>query len=207
MQQSDVPKFRSAITALCLTFNQEATEVVFDAYWIGLSDLSIEAANKAVFRAIRECESFPKPVELRRLAGELQRDARAIAAWEDVLRAVPLGSWKHIDFADLLINATIRNLGGWPNFLGRLDGAESEKWARADFLKTYQSFVSGSVSAEACAPLAGLSEATSLGGVRQPPVPVRIECEPSRKSLPCHVRQAAIASDRPTDFLKLTNKL
>lgn len=53
--------------------------------------------------------------------------------------------------------------------------------------------VAGGVNGEACAPLPGLSEKTSIGGKVQNPIPVRIGCsDPARAKLPANVRQTAI---------------
>lgn len=196
MQASDVKAFRAAITALAVTFGKEATEELFDAYMFGLSDIGIEAIKSAAVAAIKQCEFMPKPVELRRLAGEQTHEQRAIAAWGDVLRAVPRGAYKHIDFGDPLINATVRNLGGWPTFVGRFTDEESEKWVRLEFLKAYQAFASSGVDGEACEPLPGLSQQTSVGGQLCAPVPLRIECSPDRLNLPCPLRSLAAPKDQ-----------
>lgn len=166
MRPSDIKAYRNAIAALCLTFGREATEELYDAYWMGVSDLTIEALQTAVATAIRSSKAFPRPVELRQFAGEQTNEQRAIAAWGDVLRAVPRGPYKHIDFQDPLINATVRNLGGWPTFIGRFEDEESEKWVRLEFLKAYQSFASSGVNGEACLPLTGINQVTPIGGIQ-----------------------------------------
>lgn len=193
MDDSHKIPFSEAVGALLATFGIEATKPVLRGYWLGLQDLTIEAVQFAVARAIRSADRLPRPAELRKLAGEGSVEERAVNAWGDVLGALPKGSYRSIDFADRLINATIRNLGGWPSFLSRFTDAESEKWARLEFLKTYQSIASSSVGAEACAPLVGLSKATAIGGNLCAPVPVRIECDAVRMRLPCPVRREGIA--------------
>lgn len=180
MRPSDIKDYRNAIAALCLTFGREATEELYDAYWMGVSDLPIEALQIAVAAAIRKCQHFPRPVELRAFAGEQSGEQKAIAAWGDVLRAVGLGPYKHIDFQDRLINATVRNLGGWPTFCGRFSDEESEKWLRLEFIKAYQAFSSGGVSGEICEPLPGMNEMEPSGGEQRKPVPRLIECSPDR---------------------------
>ncbi len=190
MRPSDIQAYRNAIAALCLTFGREATEELYDAYWMGVSDLSIESLQLAVANAIRKCSQFPRPVELRQLAGEQTNEQRAIAAWGDVLRAVGLGPYKHIDFQDKLINAAVRNLGGWPTFCGRFSDEESEKWARLEFIKAYQAFSAGGVDGEVCLPLPGMSELTAIGGVQCKPIPRLIECSPDRAKEPRRIASA-----------------
>lgn len=175
-RQRDMKSFGTAIAALALTFDKEVTDVMLEAYWIGLCDLTISQVETAVSAGIRQCVFMPKPVELRRYAGEQTHEQRAIDAWNDVLKAIPLGPYKHVDFEDKFINASIRNLGGWPCFISRFDGPESEKWLRLEFLKTYGAMSSHEVSGELCLPLAGLSQQTAIGGVVQAPRPVLIGC-------------------------------
>ncbi len=184
MQTSDKAKFSAAITALCETFGQEATTPILHGYWLGLQDMTLEAVNVAVAKAIRSADKLPKPVELRRLAGEQTNEQRAISAWGDVLRAVALGPYKHIDFQDKHINAAVRNLGGWPTFCGRFTDEESEKWVRLEFIKAYQAFSAGGVGGEVCEPLPGLSQQAPIGGVLCAPVPRVIECTPDRAGEP-----------------------
>lgn len=184
MNDSEKASFVTAIGAMLETFGQEATKPILHGYWLGLGDLELGDLQAAVAKAIRSCDRLPRPVELRRLAGEKTKDQRAIAAWGDVLRASSLGSYRHIDFQDRVINAVIRNLGGWPKFLERFDSEDGEKWARIDFLKTYVAFVEGGVDGEACKPLPGLSQASLVNGEVVAPVPRRIACAADRAGEP-----------------------
>lgn len=183
MQESDREDFSNCISALF--FDREATEAMFLAYWMGLSDLTLEQVQQAVWLAIREAKgpSVPRPAELRELVFGKTED-RALLAWNDVLRAVPLGPYKHIDFQDRVINAAIRSLGGWPNYVARFTGADEEKWARLDFLRTYRGFLSSGVNGEACEPLPGLSEKQVVQGKLVTPVPRKIACDASRVAAP-----------------------
>lgn len=204
MVESDRQAFGTAIGAMLETFGQQATKPILLGYWLGLKDLTLDALQYAVACAIQQSERVPRPADLRRFAGEKTNDQRAIAAWDDVLKAVPFGSYKHVDFADKLINATIRNLGGWPGLLDRFDGSEGEKWARIEFLKAYATMAAGGVNGEACAALPGLAQATAIGGVVQDPVPVQIACDIERARLAEQVNRPAInaAHDVPVIAFK-----
>jgi len=164
------------VVALGEAYRQRVSEVTANAYTSGLEGLSDEDVLRASKLALQRCKFFPSPVELRELAGEASQDQLAVHAWQDVQRAIPHGSWKHIDFQDVVINATVRAMGGWPQFVGRFSDAENEKWARIEFLKLYKSMVGTLLSPESSAPLAGLSEATSVNGELVDPIPVRIGC-------------------------------
>ncbi len=176
MEPEDKPEFAVAIGAMCAAFGTDASKALILGYWMGLSDLSLTDVQQAVGRSMRESQYLPKPVELRRLAGEKTPEAAAMAAWGDVQRAIPLGPYKHVDFSDKLINATIRNLGGWPTFIGRLTDEESEKWLRLEFVKCYSTFANSGVNGEACLPLVGLSQANAVCGLITPPVVHAITC-------------------------------
>lgn len=165
--------------ALFAAFSAEANEDLIAAYIIGVGDLSPQNLQVAVVRAVRECERLPRPVELRRLSGERTGDQRALAAWTDLQRAIPLGPYRHVDFADAVINGVVRTLGGWPNVVERFGSAEDEKWLRIEFCKAYQSLESSCADGEVMAPLAGLSEAQVVGGKVVRPTPQRIECHAS----------------------------
>ena len=186
--QDNSKRFSTLLMGLMQAHQIEPTEAMLQVYSLALADLTPEQMQTAVMRAIREVPRMPRPAELRELAGvNIGSDTKAIEAWGDVQRAVPVGSYKWLDFADQRINATIRNLGGWPNFLQRLDGAESEKWARHEFLKTYAA-IGENPSAEACRPLIGLGEKVCVGGQMRDPI-VRIACSnPERRTAIEHRR-------------------
>ena len=190
MQETERPKFALVIGAVFESFGQESTQARLMGYWIGLKDLPLEVLENAAGRALRECKSLPTIAELRRLAGELSAEDRAAAAWGDVLKAIPHGCYKHVDFQDKLCNAAIRMLGGWPTFVERFSSADSEKWARLDFLRVYQSLANSRVDGEACRPLAGLLEVQVRNRKLIAPVPVKIAADEARIGLPSSHRTA-----------------
>lgn len=176
-------EFGTAITAMLETFGAEGTTPQLLGYWYALRDLSLEEVQQAVYEAMRTHKRRPMPAELRELVEGGSGSDRAIEAWGDVLKAVPRGPYKWIDFDDSLINAVIRNMGGWPAFLSRFADAESEKWVRLEFLKAYEAFASRRMDGDACDPLPGLSEVMLVGGKLMEPIPVRIGCAPERAKL------------------------
>jgi hypothetical protein len=187
--QGNSTQLLTLLEGLMQSHQIEPTEAMLQVYTLALGDLTPDQVQSAVMRAIREVPRMPRPAELRELAGvNVGSDTKAIEAWDDVQRAVPVGSYKWIDFGDQRINATIRNLGGWPNFLQRLDGAESEKWARHEFLKTYTA-IGDNPSSEACRPLIGLGEKVCIGGQMRDPI-VRIECRNSERRTAIEHRRA-----------------
>lgn len=181
----DSETFAKGMAMLCLNFNRELTDQLIELYWLVLQDIPVDAFKLAVKRALREAKLMPRPADLLELAGLSESaECRSISAWDDILKAIPLGPYKHIDFQDKHINAAIRSLGGWPNFLSRLVSADEEKWARSEFLRAYKNIAGRSVSHEACAPLPGLAEKAVVNGEVCACVPRKIGCTPDRAALP-----------------------
>lgn len=185
MNETEKPQFSLAITALLETMGQEATTPRLAGFWMGLRDLSLVSVQGAVasFLATSTERFPPSPGVLRELATGGPAQSKAIQAWGDVCRAIPLGAYKHIDFADRAINATIRHLGGWPALFERCGTADSEKWYRIEFEKSYAVFASRGFSSEAGKALPGLSEVQVIGGKVVSCVPVQIGCNESRQRL------------------------
>lgn len=187
-EAKDKKAFAEAIGAMCLTMQMEASADMIRGYWLALSDLKLEDVQKAVVKAMRTSTSnkkLPFPADLRVLAGaEVSPDQKGLFAWNDVLKALPLGPYKHVDFEDRVINACIRSMGGWPNFLSRFGSSDEEKWVRIEFLKSYKGFVEAGCNGDICRPLAGLGQKEVVNGKLSAPVPRRIGCDEARKIAP-----------------------
>ncbi len=163
MQEHDRAEFVTVIAAMAATFRQEASEAVFEGYWLGLSDLTLAAAKHAVTRAIRDCTFMPAAAELRTMAGILSPADRAIKAWDALQRGLRKHAYYHsVDFDDVVINATVRSMGGWMKLEERFD-EDDEKWIRKDFERIYESFCRGGISTEAAAPLIGYFDQANHG--------------------------------------------
>jgi len=198
MQKSDLPRFMTMIGALAETFRQSTTEATFLGYEMALDDLPIERIEVAVRKAMRSCKFMPSGSELRELAGELSTTDRPRMAWDEFERAVvQVGAYKSPDFADPLINATVRHLGGWIRCC-EMPAEEFDKWLRKDFEAAYAAYMRHLPGDEACAPLVGISEShnrtfapthpvprvgigtklPALPGVREKPLTMpRVECK------------------------------
>lgn len=145
-------------------YRQTVSKVTIRAYEIGLEDVSDEQALRAAKMALKKCKFMPSPSELLEFVGGGTDEDIATTAWLEVVDAMPLGSYKSIDFRDKVINATIRSLGGWPAMFDKCADAQSESYYRHAFLKTYQSLVSTGINGDAARPLTGLAELTVING-------------------------------------------
>ena len=198
MDESDKLRFGKLIAVLASAYRQEADRATLEAYSIGLSDVPIEAIETAVDRAIRGSTFFPSVAELRELAGEMKPEARAIKAWDAFRKGRDsYGYYVTVDFDDPVINATVRNLGGWMAMDDRID-EEGDKWVRKDFERVYMSLMSSGVSASEAMPLIGFHEQNNrLNGYAdaiKPPQKVLT-------GLPPH-RQGVLAQPIPKEDVK-----
>jgi hypothetical protein len=186
-------KLVDALTALAEVFDKKASELMINAYLAALADVPADQVIMACSRAVKECRWLPKPVELRELSGELAPQNRATIAWEAFARAAR-DPYHSVDFDDPIVNATVRNLGGWIH-LTSIDGmTEFEVFLRKRFETTYVSLYRSGVSPEQAAPLVGIfDQENQLAGygVRTPlriatglpPAAVRITAAAKREPL------------------------
>jgi hypothetical protein len=172
----DQKRVIDVIATLGENFRATLSKVGIKGYLMALGDLPVEDIERAGIKALRESTFMPSVKELRELATGIKLADRPQAAWDAFLRYVHLGPYKHVDFDDPLINATLRHLGGWVPFIGRLTNADAEKWARKEFEETYARYLSSGVSGDLCRPLPGLAEAQVVDGKIAPVVPVRVAC-------------------------------
>lgn len=147
-----------AVTVLLEAFGRKVSQPQLRGYEWALSDIDPETVEAAVATYLRLPEEFPAtPGKLRELCGVTSAEDRAMLAWSAVLRALPIGSYKSIDFDDHLTNAVIRSMGGWVALLARC-GDDFDVWARKTFIETYAAYDRTGVDGEACWPLPGLSD-------------------------------------------------
>lgn len=159
MTNEDREQFSLLIEAMASAFSADASAGLVLGYWMGLKDLDLPAIEHAIDRALRECKFMPKPVELRALAGEMSNEQRAVLAWDALKKAISQhGAYRAVDFDDPLINATVRNLGGW-TALCEKPNEEFDKWTRKDFERVYASMCSSGTSPESCLALPGRCDA------------------------------------------------
>lgn len=69
MTNADSPRFGELMALLSETFNEPMSEARATAYWLALEDLPLDDIERSVAEALRECRFFPRPAELRALAG------------------------------------------------------------------------------------------------------------------------------------------
>lgn len=175
MVSNDAGKFAELITALATSFNREADRPMLMGYRMGLEDLPIEDIARAVARAMKDCRFMPTPAELRELAGVVNLKQRAILAWDALDAAVVAhGYYRSVDFDDRVINAAVRNLGGWKAVCDK-PLEEYQTFFRKEFERVYLALCQTGVSAEQSAALTGQFAAVNGPAGHAVADPVRIE--------------------------------
>ncbi len=150
-------EFASIIESLGVVYDRQITDEMLAVYFECLRDIPIWRL-KAIAASHVACNRFwPTPSELRGVSPS----ADAVRAWDASNAALHIhGMYRHVDFEDPVVNATIRHLGGWPEFCAR--DPKDETWTRKEFIQVYRSLASSGLTAEQAAPLPGLSEANQV---------------------------------------------
>jgi hypothetical protein len=153
-------ELENALMILFATFGQTATPNQLRGYVLALRNLSLDQIKVAVDKAGQQCKRLPVPADLIALSGFVTLERQSALAWQAAVDSVVAkGPYKNVDFhQDRIINATIRNLGGWDSFISQFKNAESEKWLRREFIRVYEAF-SGCLdeNSDQCAWLPGLT--------------------------------------------------
>ncbi len=153
----DSARFLVAVSALAAAFGREVDRAFLAAFELGLKDLPIEAIERAVESCIVNVRFMPTVAELRERAGVVSPKERAVIAWEALEKARRrFGYYSTVSFDDPVINAAVRNLGGWERVSELADDPENYRvWFRKEFERVYVALCSAGVSKEQAAPLIG----------------------------------------------------
>lgn len=162
MKESEVRERNELIAALAMAFGKESPTAMLLGYAMGLDDISTPELKRAVQRAMKECKFMPVPMELRELAGIATGNQRAALAFDVFANAVSIhGGYASVTFDDPLVNATVRNLGGWErccNIGAAEDVNQFETWLRKEFERVYSGMLKSGATAELCGPLIGIAD-------------------------------------------------
>lgn len=159
-------KVAVVIAMLCEAFNRTPTKATYKAYEIALSDISDESLTEAGNQVLRGSSAFmPTPGQLRQLCltGGTTYAGRAEIAWREFDDTVGIiGGDKSVTFADGLINATVRLLGGWIQCCDRT-GDNYFVWLQKSFKETYSRLCESGANEELRRPLGGrLAKANAI---------------------------------------------
>jgi len=154
----DRSEFAKAFGGLCASFNREFSEMLGEAFWLGLQDLPYERFATGVMRCIQHCKQFPTVAEIREKSGELSIDARVALAWQKVDSAVcGVGAYHSVTFDDVTINAVIWRMGGWER-LCETPAGEFDKWVKLEFQRLYRALLDSPLTPDDRKPLVGICQ-------------------------------------------------
>lgn len=188
---ADKQRVQSSLAALQQTFKPDQPMPIETQkiYFAALADMGVQRIEQACLLAIQKLRWFPKPAELRELIAEPDDDPglRAAIAWRLVMRhctAYNVRSKRAIDFADPLINAAVRAIGGVDAVAIHGTDSEHERYTRPQFIKAYVRFADcHNLTSRSCGPLTSKFTNSELA-------PIRIACSRS-------VHRPAIAPHDP----------
>jgi hypothetical protein len=98
--------FAMHLGVLAETFGETLTKPRLEGYFLGLADLPLEAVTHAIRAALVACKFFPRPAELRELAGEGFADVGLIEAM--IVKFL----WPPGQSCDPFLAMVIQRLGG-----------------------------------------------------------------------------------------------
>lgn len=161
MATSDRERRAQCVTILAEAYRQKISPATLAAYEMALDDVPPAALEGAVRAALKSCKFMPNAAELRELAGGKTTAESALIAWAAVDRATSeVGGYKSPNFLDPVVNAVIRNMGGWERFC-TATVTEFDTWLRKEFLRCYELIAKRGVGDDEGAPLVGLHEKTN----------------------------------------------
>jgi len=135
-------EFLEIITGLCDVYDKQLSKQGMRFYLQMLEEYDFAAVKRALYRYLKNASGsgsfFPKPADIIALIEGDPAD-RAEEAWAEVLQALErIGTWKSIKFRDPIINAVIKELGGWM-YLGEKTTQELE-YLHHQFVKLYRHY-------------------------------------------------------------------
>lgn len=150
--------------------SQQQLVVWFD----NLSDLTGNQLRHAVATAVREGDDWPTISKLRRYADStgINSKDRPLAAWQAVRASISkVGGYESPHFDDPVVNAVIRELGGWPAVC---ETPSSEMhWLEKRFCATYAALFNAKLPDDQRKRLPGITEiSNSREGYRSATVQV-----------------------------------
>ena len=116
MNKNEIFEFGKLMTCTGELYGRAISKPLTKLYWQALLKFDLTAIRQAFDAHVKNTETgqyFPKPADLIRIL-EGSGDDKAMAAWAKVLKAIQsVGAYSSIVFDDVLIHATLEQMGGW----------------------------------------------------------------------------------------------
>lgn len=105
-------------------------------WYQALATLDDKSYEKAISRAVQECEFFPTIAKLRKLA-EGDRKNKALEAWNDLkMRIQKVGYYGSPQFPDPVTSHVVRVMGGWMEVCDWY--LDDYPWKKKEFVEQYE---------------------------------------------------------------------
>ena len=148
------------------------------AWYVQLGTLTPEELKQAIVETLRTYQyaGFPPVGTVLANAGGVSVQGAPLLAWGAVRDAISrVGAYESPDFGDPVVNAVIRNLGGWPQVCETR--TSKMEWLEKRFCETYSAIRSAPLDADATARLPGLTEvANGRMGYTEPIRVAHVRC-------------------------------
>ncbi len=176
-------EFASCIALLCASVGRDMSLEQSKAWYAMLGDLSVEQLKAGIIATLRSYTfaGFPPIGTIREncgvASGVITTKDRPLLAWQAVRWAISkVGAYDSPAFDDEGINATIRELGGWPLLCDT--PSDEMHWLEKRFCATYSALCSVKLPSDQTERLAGITEISNgREGYASEPIPVaHIRC-------------------------------
>ena len=154
MTDKEKSEFMELLISTADLYRQELSSDVVELWWNSLKSFGLVQVKRAFSKHIQDPvkgEWMPKPANIvAKLKGSPEKSA--LLAWTEVEEAVSkVGLYETVQFANPVINAVIRSMGGW---IWLCDQNLDEPWTQKEFERRY--LVYSDVGAVLSEPLPGL---------------------------------------------------
>jgi hypothetical protein len=157
MTKDDKGQFLQILTGLSDLYGSELSKISITLYWEALKGHRIDLISVAASEHVKHSQWMPKPSQFLDILtkSDMTPEERATLAWGCVSRAAKsIGGYACVNFDDPLINATIRNQGGWSRICTQ-PAEHFESFIRRQFIADYVVLCGAKLSVESLMPLHG----------------------------------------------------
>ena len=194
MHEKEKPEFLKMILAVGMLYKETPVTGVIEIYWAALKSLSLQEVGNGITRHVQDADRgrfMPRPADILYFA---RPKKEPVVAWSQVERAMAInGAYKTVQFEDEVINAVVKDMGGWP-WICKQD--LDEPWTQKEFERRYESYRYQGLTLNE--PLAGLHELNNKNGnhlefIREP---VLIENQPARRVIEAGARMMVVKKNQ-----------
>lgn len=144
MEKRDRKEFARIMAILGESFGEKVSDPRVEAYWVALSDISLDSVKASASRHVKESKFFPKPVELRPCGVDVK--ARSLIALNTYLLDHHPGETKI--FEDRIIHGVVMAMGGARALSEKIRAFDDFGYEqlKREFRCLYESFLGRSLS-------------------------------------------------------------